>query len=129
MGWRLGPEWLNTNVANMLLKTKGSVVFPDYFNEISRSIEVGKNLKISLIGRQALIALKLYAASPSFSKHTNDINQMGPNTEEIDEAVRFVLSIDNTEVRKDDLRLVLKDLGFNFDDIYHNIAAGNKKAR
>ena len=96
-------------------------MLPEYFNEISRTIEVGKNLKISLIGRQALISLKLYAATPSYRKHTADINRLAPNTAEVTDAVRFVLSFDGTDVRKDDLRLVLKDLGFDFYDIYKNI--------
>ena len=120
---RLGSGWLNSNVANMLLKTKGSAVVPEYFNEISRTIEVGKNLRISIIGRQALISLKLYAATPSYRKHTADINLLVPDTAEITEAVRFVLSFDGTDVRKDDLRVVLKDLGFDFNDIYKNIKA------
>lgn len=120
---RLGSGWLNSNVANMLLKTKGSAVVPEYFNEISRTIEVGKNLRISIIGRQALISLKLYAATPSYRKHTADINRLVPDTAEITEAVRFVLSFDGTDVRKDDLRVVLKDLGFDFNDIYKNIKA------
>jgi hypothetical protein len=118
---RLGSGWINSNVANMLLKTKGSAVLPGYFNEVSRTIEVSKNLRVSLIGRQALISLKLYAATPSYRKHTDDINRLVPNSEEITEAVRFVMSFDETEVRKDDLRIVLKKLGFDFDDIYRNI--------
>ena len=120
---RIGSEWLNSNIANMLLKTKGATALPEYFNEISRTIEVGKNLRVSLIGRQALISLKLYAATPSYRKHTDDIYRLGPNSAEVTEAVRFVLSFDGTEVRKDDLRVVLKDLGFDFDDIYKNIKA------
>lgn len=84
---------------------------------------MGKNLRISIIGRQALISLKLYAATPSYRKHTADINLLVPDTAEITEAVRFVLSFDGTDVRKDDLRVVLKDLGFDFDDIYKNIKA------
>ena len=126
---RLSSKWLNADVANMLLKTKRSVVLPEYFDEISRTIEVGKNLKISLIGRQALLSLKLYAASPSYRKHTDDIKRLGPDSTEITEAVRFVLSFDSTEVRKDDLRVILKDLRFDFDDIYHKIEAGDKQAR
>jgi hypothetical protein len=90
---------------------------------------MGDNLKINLIGRQALISLKLYAATPSYSKHTDDINRLGPNTVEITEAVRFVLSIDSTEVRKDDLRVVLKDLGYDFDDIHRNVETGDKQGR
>ena len=71
----------------MLSKTKGSIELPEYFNEISRSIEVAKNLKISLIGRQALISLKLYASTPSYRKHTDDVNRLKPTTAEITEAV------------------------------------------
>ena len=118
---RLGSGWLNSNVANMLMKTKGSVVLPEYFNEISRTIEVGNNLRVCLIGRQALISLKLYATTSSYSKHTIDINRLEPSIAEVIEAVRFVLSFDGTDVRKEDLRVVLKDLGFDFDDIYKKI--------
>ena len=64
----------------------------------------------------------------SYSKHTEDINRLKPTAAEITEAVRFVLSIDGTDVRKDDLRVVLKDLRFDFDDIHCNIEAGNKLA-
>ena len=76
-----------------------------------------------------LISLKLYASTPSYSKHTADLNRLGPNAAEITEAVRFVLSIDGTDVRKDDLRIVLKDLRFDFDDIHRNVEAGDKQAR
>ena len=126
---RIGSGWLNSNVANMLFKAKGSTVLPEYFNEISRTIEIGRNLRISLIGRQALISLKSYAATPSYRKHTDDLNRLAPNIAEITEAVRFILSIDGTDVRKDDLRIVLKDLRFDFDDIHRNIEAGDKQAR
>ena len=102
----------------MFLKIKGSTELPEYFNEISRTIEVGENLKISLIGRQALISLKLYAATPSYSKHTDDIRRLEPDYAEISEAVQFVLGFDSTEIRKDDLSIVLRKLGFDFDDIY-----------
>jgi hypothetical protein len=120
---RLASGWINSNVANMLLQAKGSAVLPGYFNEVSRTIEVSENLKVGLIGRQALISLKLYAATPSYRKHTDDINRLEPDNAEITEAVRFVLSLDATDVRKDDLHVVLEDLGFDFDDIYKNIKA------
>jgi hypothetical protein len=61
---RLGAEWLNTSLANMLSKAAGSVRLPEYFSEISRTIEVSDNLKIGLISRQALISLKIYATTP-----------------------------------------------------------------
>jgi hypothetical protein len=73
---KLGVEWLNTSLANMLSKVTGSVELPEYFGEISRTIEVSDNLRIGLVGRQALISLKMCAASPSYSKHTVDIRSL-----------------------------------------------------
>ena len=117
---RLPPEWINTNAANILKKLKPTKGLPEYFNEISRTIDIGDNLKITLIGRQALIGMKLLASSPSYTKHTDDIRSLNPRKEEIEEAVRFVLSIDNDELRKEDLRIVLKALGYNFDEFTGN---------
>ena len=123
---KLGPEWLNTNLAHMLSKVIRAAELPAYFNEISRAIEVSDNLKISLIGRQALISLKMYAATPSYSKHTLDIRNLRPNKEEISEAVRFVTSIDNSNPRQGDLRIVLKELGFDFDEIHGDLTRKDK---
>lgn len=109
---RLSPEWINNYTANILRKVKLSRL-PDYFNETSRTIDIAGNLKVNVIGRQALLALKLWAATPSFAKHTNDIKSLKPSKEEIKEAVRFVLSVDNTKPRKDDLEIVLREIGFH----------------
>ena len=117
---RLPPEWINTNAANILKKLKPTKGLPEYFNEISRTIDIGDNVKITLIGRQALIGMKLLASTPSYTKHTDDIRSLNPRKEEIEEAVRFVLSIDNNELRKKDLRIVLKAIGFDFDEFTGN---------
>jgi len=117
---RLPPEWINTNAANILKKLKPTKGLPEYFNETSRTIDVGDNLKITLIGRQALIGMKLLASTPSYTKHTDDIRSLNPREEEIEEAVRFVLSIDNDELRKKDLRIVLNAIGFDFDEFTGN---------
>jgi len=117
---RLPQEWINTNAANILKKFKPKRGLPEYFNETSRTIDIGDNLKITLIGRQALIGMKLLASTPSYTKHTDDIRSLNPRKEEIEEAVRFVLSIDNDELRKKDLRIVLKDIGFDFDEFTGN---------
>ena len=117
---RLPPEWINTNAANILKKLKPTKGLPEYFNETSRTIDIVDNLKITLIGRQALIGMKLLASTPSYTKHTDDIRSLNPRKEEIEEAVRFVLSIDNDELRKEDLRIVLKAIGFDFDEFTRN---------
>ena len=79
---KLGPEWLNTSLANMLSKAAGSVKLPKYFAEISRTLEVSDNLKIGLISRQALISLKLHATTPSYRKHTIDLSNLRPSRNE-----------------------------------------------
>ena len=101
---------------------------PEYFSEISRTFEVSDNLKISLICRQALISLKLYATTASYRKHT-EVSNLRPNKREIAEALRFVMSIDDSDPRKDDLRIVMKDLGFDFDEIHHSLAKKGKPRR
>lgn len=111
---KLGPEWINTNVAGVLERCV--IKLPGYFEEISRSFRVGDNLNVHLIGRQAMISLKLYAATSVVAKHTEDLVQLKPRREEIREAVRFVLSADSTDTRKDDLRMVLEELGFESHD-------------
>jgi hypothetical protein len=60
----------------------------------------------------------MYAATPIYRKHTVDIKNLGPSKDEISEAVRFVMNMDNSNLRKDDLRVVLKDVGFDFDEIH-----------
>jgi hypothetical protein len=114
---RLPPEWINTSAANVLEKAGKLKILPDYFSEISRTIEVGRNLKVGVLGRQALLSLKLWAASPSYSKHTTDIKSMRPTMGEMKKAVDFVLNIDSTELRRNDLRILLKQMGFNFDEV------------
>jgi hypothetical protein len=117
---RLPPEWINSNAANILKKLRPTKGLPEYFNETSRTIDIGDNLKITLIGRQALIGMKLLASTPSYTKHTDDIRSLNPRKKEIEEAVRFVLSIDNDELRKKDLRIVLKAIGFDFYEFTEN---------
>jgi len=126
---RLGAEWLNTSLANMLSTSARSVKLPNYFREISRTLEVSDNLKIGLISRQALISLKLYATTPTYRKHTEDLSNLRPSKREITEALRFVMSIDDSDPRKDDLRVVMKELGFDFDEIHHNLAKKSKPSR
>ncbi|MBW2075981.1 MAG: hypothetical protein JRI71_00215 [Deltaproteobacteria bacterium] len=119
---RLSPGWLNNYTANILRKAKLSRL-PEYFNETSLAIDISDNLTVNVIGRQALLSLKLWAATPSFAKHTNDIKSLKPSKEEIKEAVRFVLSVDNTEPRRDALEIVLRKIGFHG----HEFISGNNK--
>jgi hypothetical protein len=71
----------------------------------------------------------MYTASSSYSKHTADIRSLQPGKREISEAVRFVMSVDDSGMRKDDLRLVMNELGFDFDEIHRNPAKKGKPGR
>ena len=122
-------ERLNTSLANMLSRSARSIKLPNYFREISRTFEVSDNIKIGLISRQALISLKLYATTPTYRKHTEDLSNLRPSKREITEALRFVMSIDDSDPRKDDLRVVMKELEFDFDEIHQKLAKKSKPSR
>ena len=69
----------------------------------------------------------MYAASPAYSKHTADIKSLRPTREEILEAVRFVMNLDGSNPRKEDLRVVLKRVGFDFDKIHKELAREDRE--
>jgi hypothetical protein len=48
---RLSPEWINTNAANIFRKLMKNGALPGYFKKMSRTIQIGKNLKVKLLGR------------------------------------------------------------------------------
>ena len=114
---RISTDWINTDAANIFRRHRKNLPLPVYFKKTSRTIQIGKNLKVKLLGRQALIATKLFAATPSFRKHTEDLKGLSPNRREIKEALRFVLSLDDHESRIQDLRIILSEIGYDFDEI------------
>jgi len=107
----LPPRWLSTSVADIFARLHAPRRWPAYFDEVGFSLPVGGNLLILVAGRQALISLKLFAASPSVAKHVDDLLALEPTTEDLRIAIDFVRSIDSTDVRRDDLRAVLRRLG------------------
>jgi hypothetical protein len=58
-----------------------------------------------------------------------DLSNLRPSKKEITEALRFVMSVDDSDPRKADLRIVMKDLGFDFDEIHSNPAKKGKLGR
>ncbi len=118
---RMSPDWINTNAANIFRRQRKDCALPGYFKKTSRTIQIGRNLKVRLLGRQGLIATKLLAATPSFTKHTRDLKELSPKRSEIREAVRFVLSVDGHESRIQDLRIILREIGYDFDEIWKKL--------
>jgi len=70
-------------------------------------------------------------ALEGFKEQTNDIDIIRPEVlpEPIVNGVANIARIRSTEMRKEDLRIVLKDLGFDFDDIHLKVERGDKPDR
>ena len=58
-----------------------------------------------------------------------DLSNLRPSKKEVVEAARFVMSIDGSDPRKDDLRIVMKEMGFDFDEIHRDLAKKGKLRR
>ena len=112
-------EWLNDHVANVLraLFKASHAQPPDQFGEESENLEVAENLTIALASKQTLVTLKLLAASPGVKKHTLDLAALAPSPQEIRDAVAVCLSLDDTNIRRVDLRIILEELEFDADEI------------
>ncbi len=63
-----------------------------------------------MLGRQALVSLKLLTASPSERKHTNDLLVLAPTDQELDLAHSFVIETDGSTPRIEDLEIILNRL-------------------
>ncbi|MBW2699528.1 MAG: hypothetical protein JRF33_01805 [Deltaproteobacteria bacterium] len=118
MAQGLSIEWLNDHVANVLRSLfKVSHAPPPQFGEESEILEVAENLTIALASKQTMVTLKLLAASPGVKKHTLDLAALAPSLREIQEAVAVCLSLDDTNIRRVDLRMILEELEIDADEV------------
>ena len=115
----LAIGWLNDQAAQIFSAGPNPEIkrFPEYFREIAQTFSVGKNLTVHIIGKQALISLKLYACNPSIAKHIDDLKALEPRKEEIKIAAQFCLSEDPHITSKQDLVEVIRKLEFDPDEI------------
>jgi len=116
----LSPEWLNDQAAQVFSRGPDpeSKRFPAYFGKISRTLSVGRNIKLHIIGRQALISLKLYACNPSIRKHIDDLKALRPDKREIAIAAQFCLARDSHITARQDLAAVIRKLELDPDEIF-----------
>jgi hypothetical protein len=116
---RLAADWLNDRAAEVFSTGPYPEInrFPQYFREIARTFSIGNNLKLHIIGRQALISLKLYACNPSIRKHIDDLKTLQPNKEEVKIAARFCLANDSHITSRKDLAAVIRELEFDPDEV------------
>jgi hypothetical protein len=106
------------------------MVRPFKDNEIVENLKLLADwLQVKYPGEPFELIVAGGAATPSYRKHTEDLSNLRPSKRQITEALRFVMSIDDSDPRKDDLRIVMKELGFEFDEIHHNPAKKGKPRR
>ncbi len=120
---KISADWLNDSAARVLNTgaRSPSKRLPQYFDEITESIPIGENLRIQLIGRQALISMKLFACNPSVRKHIDDLRVLRPTAEEIKIAALFCLERDPHPTSRRDLVQVINELGFEVDEVLEDI--------
>ncbi len=112
----LGPEWLSSGVARLLELVAQRSGVPAYFGARERRVDVAPNLTVWVLGRQALISLKLLAATPSARKHVDDLTALRPSASELQEGARFVRAYDPSQPTGEDLARVVRELGGSDDD-------------
>ncbi len=108
---RLGTDWLNDGLARAVAAATRGRRLPVYFAERAAVVSVAPNLSVSVVGRQALISMKLLAATPSSRKHVDDLRTLEATPEELKKAKAFVVSLDDSTPRIEDLEAILQKLG------------------
>jgi hypothetical protein len=101
--FNLEPNWLNTVVAG-----QWDLGLPPWTNEDIEWHDFG-GLRLGIVGRRTLIALKLYAATDQGPKsvHTQDLLYLAPTDEELEVARAWVGAQDASEAFAFNLREVV----------------------
>ncbi len=113
----LGANWINLGPRSL------AHGLPKGFAQRMTSVQFGKRLIIHLLGRSDLLAMKLYAAAdglgPRQETHYQDIKAMNPDFDELDQAVDWVRTLPDCEVKRMELKEVVRRLGY--DDLAYYV--------
>ncbi len=114
----LSAEWVNLGAST--LARHG---LPPGFEQRLIHVEFGPQLSLALLGRQDLIALKLYAASDRSSRrqavHAGDLRGLTPTFAELDFAVEWMRRLPDYEPMRPEVQAVLEGMGF--DDLAYYV--------
>lgn len=95
---------------------------PQGFESRMKTVQFGNKLKLHLLGRDDLLALKLYAASDELGTraeiHFRDVEALHPTEAELDKAVDWVRTMPNFEPQQPALKRIIEDLGYDGLAIY-----------
>jgi hypothetical protein len=96
---------------------------PEGFEQRMTTVRLGDRLTLHLLGRDDLLALKLYAAADVFGDrqdvHCDDLRALNPTFAELDKAVDWIRKLPHFEMRQMELKEVVRDLGY--DDLAYYI--------
>ena len=106
----MGPNWVNLGPRALV-----QAGLPEGFADRLQALRVGDRLTLHLLGRQDLLALKLYAAAdelgPRQDVHLADLKALEPTFDELDWAVDWLRTLRDFEEKKLVVKHVLEELG------------------
>jgi hypothetical protein len=107
----MGQNWVNLGP-----RALAQAGLPKGFAGRMRELRVGNRLTLRLLGRQDLLALKLYAAAddrgPRQEIHFADLNGLAPTYDELDWAVEWVRTLRDFEEKRLAVKHVIERLGY-----------------
>jgi len=114
----LGANWVNPGPSS--LAQDG---LPEGFAERLEELPIGGKLTLQLLGRQDLLALKLYAAADDMGRrrevHYGDLKRLAPTFEELDFAVGWIRTRRDFDTKSIGVKDVLRRLGH--DDLAYYV--------
>lgn len=106
----MGSNWVNLGP-----RALAQARLPQGFANRLRVLRVGGRLTLRLLGRQDLLALKLYAAAddrgPRQEIHFADLKGLVPTYDELDQAVEWVRTLRDFEEKRPAVKHVIERLG------------------
>ncbi len=108
----LSKRWINLGPARL-----AQVGLPAGFERRLTTRTFGKRLTLYLLGRDDLLALKLYASADEFSPrqdiHFEDLRVLDPNFKELERAVDWMRTLPDFEQVRTELKDVVDRLGYD----------------
>lgn len=106
----LGRNWVNLGPGALV-----QAGLPEGFASRLRELRIGRKLTLHLLGRQDLLALKLYAAAdeqgPRQEIHYADLKGLAPTYDELDRAVKWIRTLRDFEEKRPAVKHVIERLG------------------
>lgn len=106
-------NWLHTDTAKRLSVFSAPTVWPMDFEKTQTTLRVGKNIVLLIPCRQTLISLLVFVTTRTHTSPLHSLLSVDPTMSEIDHALQFVRSIDNSPERTEQFRYVLSNLEFS----------------